>query len=143
MAQFFTLLKNNALLFSIIMTGNFSQINTSDLKSLDYFFPTDSGLVINNFNLNNENFKMVDITFPKNLRNFITFTTDDSKYYENPEYYFGKNSEELSKNPYEINGRDIKRNRKDLGIFHEFGKDIDVTLYKSSSYGYSISLKIK
>jgi hypothetical protein len=143
MSYFFELLKNNALIFSIIMSGNFASIDNNQLIGIDHFFPTDSGLFIPKYSLGEDTFKNVTVILQKELGTTITFNSSDNKYFENPEIYFGKTSVELIKNSYEIDNTKIERSRKDLGVFNYFGKSVDVTLFKSSSYGCAISLKIK
>ncbi len=142
MSYFFELLKNNAIFFSIIISGNFSGIDNSQLIGVDHFFPTDSGLFISKYSFGENNFSNVTVILHKELGTVISLQTSDSKYFEHPEYYFGKASEEQIRNPYEMDGEIVKRSKKKLGKFKQFGKLIDVTIFKSSSYGYDISLKI-
>lgn len=125
------------------MSGNFSSIDQSQLAGIDHFFPTDSGLFISKYSFEEDSFTNVTVILHKELGTIISFQTQDSKYFDNPEYYFGKSSEELLKKPYEIDGKKINRSKKDLGIYNQFGKTMRVTIFKSSIYGYSISLKIK
>lgn len=140
MNYFFELIKNNAVLLSIIMNGNFSQIDHKQLIEVDHFFPTDSGLIINDYKLGQDTFKSVHIILTKYPSKTISFFTSDSKYFDNPELYFGKSSDEVLKNPYEMSGVKVNRSRKDLGNFNEFGKILEVTIFKSSVYGYCITI---
>lgn len=125
------------------MSGNFTSIDHSQMIGVDHFFPTDSGLFISKYSLEEDSFSNVTIILHKELGTKISFQTSDSKYFDNPELYFGNTSEELIKKTYEIEGRKINRSRKDLGDFRQFGKLVTVTIYKSTAYGYSISLTIK
>lgn len=125
------------------MSGNFSSIDHSKLVGIDHFFPTDSGLFISKYSLEEDSFTNVTVILHKELGTIISFQTQDPKYFDNPEYYFGKNSAELVKNPCKIDDKKINRSKKDLGVFKQFGKTMSVTIFKSSSFGYSISLKIK
>lgn len=143
MKYFFELIKNNAIILSIIMGGNLNNINLNNLKGVDYFFPTDSGLVITNYDIGNEHFENVTIIVRDEFNTTINFQTKESKFYENPEVYFGNLTDEIVKKPYELNNIQINRSNINLGDFKHFDKSINVIIFKSSSYGYCISLNLK
>jgi hypothetical protein len=143
MEYFFELIKSNAIIFSILITGSFSKIDQNQLNYLDHFFPSDSGLVIKNYNLDNNYFESVDFILTKNYGTLISFHTSDPKYFENPELYFGKSVNEQIKKPFEINGLKVSLSKKQLGDFQAFDNFYTVSIYKSKDFGYTISIRDK
>ena len=136
---FLLLVKKNVIIYSIIATGSFSQL---DLKNIDHDIWSDQMIVLNNYSLNDkEKFDTIWITITKAMT-IVSFRTSSSQYFNNPKLYFSTDT--VSKeNSYFLNNNVSSSSKKSLGGF-EIGLETPayVTLNNSSVYGYEISLAI-
>lgn len=133
---FLSLIKKNIILYSIISSNSFNNV---DLKKYETVIWSDRVIEIKNFKLDNDHaFNSIMIAI-SDLGLSIKFSTSSSKYFDNPKEYFKRDSPVRSKN-YEIFAKTIDSNSKRLGEFDYFKPPVDVTLYKSNAYGYTINL---
>lgn len=137
---FLLLIKKNVVLWTIITTGSFANIN---LKDIDHDYWTNQFLQINNYSLNDdEKFNEVWITLT-DISTIISFRPNSSKYLDSTKHYFGKDTITANSNPYYISGIEVSDVSKGLDSF-DIGLDmpIHVKVGKSSSYGYYIDLTL-
>lgn len=137
---FLLLVKKNVLLWTIITTGSFANVN---LKDIDHDYWTSQFLQINNYSLtNDEKFNEVWITLT-DISTIISFRSSSSKYLDNTKNYFGKDTVLANSNPYHVSDIEVSDARKSLDTF-DIGSEmpLHVTVGKSSSYGYYIDLTL-
>ncbi|MGI9542831.1 MAG: hypothetical protein ACR2MX_06195, partial [Cyclobacteriaceae bacterium] len=133
-AYFFQMLKHNVVLSTILATGNFSEV---DLSQVEHNIMTDQGMECRNFVLaEGDTFSLVHVTFSEQFGTMINFYTDRAQYMENSKYYFGKNTYVKSKKGMwgsKVGSKHLK--------FYELEPPLDVTLRNSSQYGYTVTLR--
>jgi hypothetical protein len=137
---FLLLVKKNVVLWTIITTGSFANVN---LKDIDHDYWTSQFLQMNNYSLNNdEEFNEVWITIT-DISTIISFRSNSSKYLDNTKYYFGKDSILVNSSPYYISNMKVSDTSKKLDPF-DVGLEmpINVSIGKSSSYGYYIDFTL-
>ena len=86
---FLQLIQANTLLFSAIMTGDIHSLKDNYDGNACYL--SEMGVRLSNFRLTeNDVFNVVYITLTPECTVDVSMFTDDSKYYDKPEIYFGK-----------------------------------------------------
>ncbi len=133
---FLALVKKNIILYTFITSGTLSGI---DFKGYETVPLSDYAIEVKNFKLSNEesfNAVMIGVS---DLGLHIDFTPVCSKYFDDPQKYFGRDVP-LRKREYEMFEQQVKSNSKRLGRYENFIRLVDVTLYNSSVYGYRVSL---
>lgn len=136
---FIALVKKNVILYSIITAGSFT---VNDFKGYNTSVWSDAVIDVENFQLSEDDqFKFVRI-MKGEIGTYITFYSNSSKYFDNPKKYFDRDSPVRERN-YEMFAKQVSSNSKRLGEFDHFGVPMDVTLYNSSVYGYTVSLFFK
>jgi len=136
---FLLLIKKDAVLWTIITTNSFADIN---LEATVHGFWSNQCLELRDYALNkDEHFKNIRII---NDESYITidFYTDSDKYMKNTEYYFGEPVKDLNS----LSSNNIKENssQKQLGEFDmglEITTDVDIVNY-GSEYGSVIGIKV-
>jgi hypothetical protein len=126
---FLMLVKQNAILWTIITTNSFANV---DLKNTVHGFWTKQCLEIRDFSLSpDEKFSSVKITITDSFT-LIDFFTPSDKYLQNTKHYFDRNGFSDSPNTYSIDNVKISSTQKSLGEF-DIGLDmpVDVTVIKS------------
>lgn len=134
------LVKKNAILWTIVTTHSFSNIN---LKNTVHGFWTNQCLEIRNYSLNKEEkFNSIRITIIES-HILIDFFTSSDKYMKNTKFYFGTSGISENQSPYAINDMKVSSNQKKLGKF-DIGLElpISVEITNSSVYGNVIGLTI-
>lgn len=133
---FLALVKKNLILYTIITSNSFANI---DFKGYETDVWNERYMEIKNFKLGPEDaFSDVNIGF-SNLGLQITFKTSNSKYFDFPKKYFNRDSPIRVRN-YEMAELKVNSNSIRLGEYDYFKPPVDVSLTKSTAYGYSISL---
>jgi len=137
---FLLLVKKNVVLWTIITTGSFANVN---LKDIDHDYWTSQFLQINDYSLNNdEKFNEIWITLT-DISTIISFRSSNSKYLDNTKYYFDRDTVLTNSNPYYISDMKVSDASKNLDTF-DIGLDmpVHVTIGKSSSYGHYVDLTL-
>jgi hypothetical protein len=137
---FLLLLKQNALLCSILATGSFAHL---DLKQIEHKFYAERVIDLLNFSLApNESFTAVNVHLAESGTTF-SFHTSSSEYFEHPERYFGVAGAASSARPYLLNGKEARTHKKYLGQFVVFPPPIppaSVYVRHSNIYGYVVAV---
>lgn len=132
---FLALLQKNVVLYSIIATGSFANI---DLAQIDHRTHSDQAIDLLNFSLGkDEVFPSVNIMLVESGTT-VTFHTPDAKYFDYPELYFGILSKEQTSETYTVNGMETQTRKKYLGKFVVFDTSLplaSVYVRRSSLYG--------
>lgn len=138
---FMLLLKNNILLCSIISTGSFAHL---DLSHIEHRIHSNQAIELLNFPLgNNDTFTSVRILMVESGTS-LTFFTPHSKYFNETERYFQRNSNSKTGVPYTIDGIENRTNKKSLGHFVIMSPPVppaSVWVRDSTAYGYAISIQ--
>jgi hypothetical protein len=136
---FLLLLKKNALLCSIIATGSFAK---ADLSQTQYRIHSDQAIDFFNFSLGeNETFTSVKVLIVESGTS-ITFFTNSSKYFEEPERYF-RQMDSVTNHIYTLNQITSQTTKKSLGDFIVLPSPVppaSVWVRNSSVYGYAIAV---
>ena len=136
---FLQLIKKNIIIYSIISSGNFAHV---DLKTIEHVVWGDKAIEFKNFELGeHEKFSSVLITFTE-IGLCMYFQTEDPKYFTDTKYYFNEDTTVKLNSPYKMDGVLVNHNTKNLGEFKEFDPPVDVSIHKSSVYGYSVNIMI-
>ena len=126
------LLKKNAILWSIISSNNFSNI---DLKHETYHYWTDKCLELKNYSLDKDNqFESVKITITEGFT-LIDFHTFKNAYMDSNVFYYG---EPENPSPLKSNKGKISLGKFDIGL----ATPVDVTLTSYGIYGNYVGLII-
>jgi hypothetical protein len=139
---FFVLLKKNIGLWTLIVTGSFSKIDTSHLE-----YPRMSPyvMILKNYSLSEKDtFNEIWVTSGQG-RVSIDFRTSNSKYQDSMKYYFGTSTISGSiEGGYTINDSTVHNSINVLGPI-DIGLDrkVDVFLGRSGEHGYKISLMLR
>ena len=136
---FLDLIRANALLYSIIASGSFSGV---DLKSTNIYMWSENVIELRNFALSeSEVFSSVVIRLSDNETN-VRFMTTKSGYFDKAKYYFGYETLSTKKNIYLLDGKHVSTETKVLNTNYllSLSKFVSTTLFKSSLYGYMISM---
>lgn len=135
---FLELIKKNAILYSILVNGNFSHV---DLRSENVTVWSDKAIEIKKISLDRDEFDSVMIVL---YGSFISmeFRTSDSKFFTNSKLYFGKDAVVRSKKPYLLDDHVVEEEFKDLGIFTAFTeRPVSIIARHSNILNYAISLR--
>src|SRR4051794_8789681 len=96
---FLLLIKKNTILWSIITTNSFTNI---DFKNTVHGFWTNQCLELKDYSLNqDEKFTSVIITIT-DICTIISFNSNSSKYLDNTMYYFNRDVTLIHQSPYTI-----------------------------------------
>lgn len=137
---FLFLLKKNVLLYSIVVNSSFSH---TDLAKIEHTTYSENAIDFHNFCLGaDECFPSVNVIVDEDQTSFL-FNTTSSKYFENPERYFQRNSLARDRNAYEIFGKAALTRKKSLGDFDLLGSGIPpatVSVSQSSINGYIVTV---
>jgi hypothetical protein len=134
---FLNWIRGNALLYSIITTGSFSNI---DLKSIDHVAVSERTIELRNFALSEtEVFESVFINLT-DRGTTIRFMTAKPDYFDSTKYYFGYEILSTKNSSYQIDGKPLSTERKILDEYYLFPSVpvVSTNLYNSSIYGYMI-----
>jgi hypothetical protein len=137
---FLKLIEENPILYPIIKTGSYNDLDLSNIKhnklfhgAIEFFsFPLSEEEVFNN----------VTVGFTE-IGADVSFMTKDSKYFDNPLPYFRRDSPVGSASSITIGNRTASTIKKRLGKFDAFAPPYDtvsVAIMKSTVYGYNIHL---
>lgn len=137
---FLKLIKQNFILYTIIMTGSYDGVNLTQIHhnklnsgAIEFFdFYLDS----------EESFKNVSIGFSESGTD-VSFITQDPKFFDNPRHFFNRDSPEGPGSSMMIGDLQARSNKKRLGRFDAFESPLDtvsISVVKSSVYGYQIIL---
>jgi len=136
---FLQLLKKNFIIYSIITSGSFAQV---DLKTNEHVVWGEKAIEFKNFKLGeHEQFPSVLVMFTE-MGIHVNFQTADPKYFINTKYYFNEDTTVKLHNPYKMDDVRVNHNSKDLGVFKEFNPPLRISLHKSSVYGYSVNINV-
>lgn len=134
---FLLLLKKNALLWTIITTNSFANVN---LQGTAHGFWSSQCLELRNYSLNkDEAFKSIRITCDESHM-MIDFYTDSDKYIRNTAYYFGEGvKDSLSINNTKTNSIQKHLGKFDMGL--EMPIDVEIINY-GGAYGNVIGITV-
>ncbi len=137
---FLKLIKQNIVLYNIIMTGSYDGL---DLTLMHHNKLNSGAIEFFDFYLNSEEkFKNVSIGFTE-LGTDVSFITRDPKFFDNPQYFFNRDSPESLGSSMMIGDMQARSNKKRLGRFDAFESPQDtvsISVVKSNVYGYQIML---
>jgi hypothetical protein len=137
------LIKQNLILQTLITTGSLQNV---DFKTVSHDIVSDRAVEFFNFPLgSSEVFDQVtftiedscDVNEGKNIN--VILTTDNPKYFDNAEFYFG--GFEINKGNVNSNIRSISSVRKELGVFRIFENPVPpafINIMQNPYYGYGI-----
>lgn len=136
--HFFELVKKNTLLYSILINGNFSQIN---FESPNIVVWSEKAIQINDVVIGQDRFESVTIIL---FESFISLDlkSKDQKFFVNPHAYFGKDVPIRTKIPYYMGADLIEEQYKDLGIYTTSHGPVSIILRQNSILGNVISIKL-
>jgi hypothetical protein len=134
---FLDLIKKNAILYSILINGNFSHV---DLRSQNVTVWSDKAIEIKKVSLGQDKFDSVMIVL---YDSFISmeFRTSDPKFFTDSKLYFGKDALVRSKKPYLLNDNIVEEEFKDIGTFNAFKGPASITVRHFNLFNYTISLR--
>jgi hypothetical protein len=134
---FLQLIQSHTLLFSVIMTGNIQSFDGKyDGK---VYYPTEMGVYLSNFKLTeNDVFDVVLVTLMPDGTVNVSMFTDSSKYYDNPETYFGTETI-YSQIEYLFNEKGIKIKHPFQYVFRDFVPPVFI-LSEIAVTGYYVHL---
>jgi hypothetical protein len=137
---FLLLIKKDVILWTIITTGNFTDIKLDDI---DHDYWTSQYLQIMDYSLNDdEKFDEIWIT-NTDILTTVSFRSSSSKYLDNTKYYFDDDIIMNESEPYYIADTAVIDSNKKLDPF-DVGLDmpINITVGYSSCYGYYVDIVI-
>ncbi|MBL0745088.1 hypothetical protein [Chryseolinea lacunae] len=134
---FLELIKKNAILYSILINGNFAQV---DLRSQNVVAWSDRAIEIKNIRLGEHEFDSVMVVL---YGSFISmeFRTADAKFFNDTKHYFGKDALVRSKKSYLMGNDVIEEEYKDLGTFKGLEGLASAMVRNSNLFGFTISLR--
>lgn len=134
---FLELIKKNAILYSILINGNFSQV---DLHAENVVVWSDRAIEIKKISLGQHEFDSVMVVL---YGSFISmeFRTSDGKFFTDTKQYFGKDALVRSKKSYLMGTDVIEEDFKDLGTFSGFKGPASVIVRHSNFFDFTISLR--
>ncbi len=137
---FLLLIKKNAILWSIITTSSFSNV---DLKNTVHGFWTKDCLELRDYSLSpKDKFKSIKITIT-DIGILIDFHTTSDKYIKNTNVYFDRDTTFEYKHPYYIDNFEVTSSQKRLGNFDMgLDRDVGVDVVNSIMYGNVIGITI-
>ncbi|MEO5976195.1 MAG: hypothetical protein ABIS36_20455 [Chryseolinea sp.] len=138
MEYFLELVKKHALLYSILVNGNFKQV---DLQSKNVVQFSDKAIEINMMTLGDHKFESVTIVLYDSFIS-VDFKTLDSKFFTDSKTYFSKDALTRYKKPYVLGDDLIEETFKDLGMFPDFDGRTHIILRHSELFNYSVNLRL-
>jgi len=135
---FLELIKKNAILYSIVLNGNFYEI---DLRTANIVVWSDKAIEIKNVTLGSEEFESVMVVL---YDSFISmeFRTSHSKFFIDSKSYFGKDAIVRSKKSYLMGDDVVEEEFKDFGTFDAFtGPASVIVRHFNVFFNYTISLR--
>lgn len=137
MIYFLELIKKNAILYSILINGNFSHMG---VRSQNVVVWSDKAIEIRKVSLGEDEFDSVTIVL---YDSFISmeFRTFNSKFFTDTKAYFEKDVLVRSKKAYAVNNNVVEEEFKDLGIFDAFKGPVSITVRHFNIFNYAISLR--
>jgi hypothetical protein len=135
---FSRLIESNELIKSVIINNGFLKI---DFSQLDYTKEWDNQYIFKNIHLNEYTFKAIEVQVtPENI--WLSLLSDNTVFFENPMLFFDNEGIKHEKEPYIIDGKEIKEFRRKLGSIILFNRSARVSVLKSDLYGCIIKLTI-
>lgn len=134
---FLELIKKNAILYSIVINGNFSQV---DLHSQNVVVWSDKAIEIKKISLGRDEFDSVMVVLYDSFIS-IEFKTADAKFFTDSKSYFGKDALVRSKKPYLMGNDVVEEEFKDFGTFETFKRPASITVRHFNLFNYTISLR--
>lgn len=134
---FLELIKKNAILYSVLINGNFSQI---DLHSQNIVVWSDRAIEIKKLSLGEHEFDSVVVVL---YGSFISMElrTSNARFFTDTKRYFGKDALVRSKKSYLMGNDIVEEEFKDLGTFDGFKGPASATVRHFNIFGYAISLR--
>lgn len=138
---FLLLLQKNALLYSIIATGSFTNL---DLSQVEHRIQSDQAIEFFNFPLGgNETFTSVSVLIVDSGTS-VTFFTPSPKYFDDPERYFQRKGSDDNGHLNTFGTTGAQTHKKSLGIFTVLPLPVppaSVWVRNSDVYGYAVSVQ--
>ncbi|GGH24086.1 hypothetical protein [Mucilaginibacter phyllosphaerae] len=133
---FLRFVESNEIIKKIITNRDFSNIN---FKNLDFIKEWDNQYVFKNFLVGEVKFTSIRIIItPDNIA--VSMLSTDIKYFDEPLTYFDREGIFYEKEPYLINGHELREFRRKIGSFTLFNMTAKLSLLKSALYGCIIKI---
>jgi hypothetical protein len=140
-AYFLELVKNNTITSSIINSGSFSIL---DEKKIQYTRWADGAIEIKHFELSEKEIFQSILILNSPLGLSFNFTAASDKYLIDSRKYFGKDAPLKEKKPYVLpDGRENRTTLKTFSGFLLLGREADITVLSSTTYGHSVLLNLE
>jgi hypothetical protein len=132
---FFNLLKNNSIINTAVTTG---KLTDADLTGIDYSRNKRNEFLFRNFALSeHELFAEVTILL-SNFGVLIDFVTNDTRYFDNTQYYFNVQAVARRKPPLFSDNKAFVVKGKRIGMLNLFSGTVQADVMRCELYGCKI-----